>query len=114
MYYKSTTFSAISLSLSLSLSQTPALPAYKDENLLLSDAIEAPPSSASLRLSPAVPTREDARLSAVLSTASGFVLEALEKRSMKLATSLLTQMVTSQWRERERETLCTVHKALSS
>ena len=38
-------------------------------------------------------TREDLRLSAILSIGSGFVLEALEKRSIQLTISLLTQMV---------------------
>ena len=35
----------------------------------------------------------DASLGSVLTTAAGFVLEALEKRGIKMATLLLTQMV---------------------
>ena len=49
--------------------------------------------SLSLSIQPSSLVRESASLSAVLATASGFVLEALEKRSLTLATSLLTQMV---------------------
>ena len=36
----------------------------------------------------------DASLSNMMTTATGFVMEALEKKNIKQATSILTQMVT--------------------
>ena len=58
-------------------------------NLSLADAVEDTSSSEP----PTAPPTYDASLGSVLTTATGFVVETLEKGGVKLAISLLTQMV---------------------
>ena len=58
-------------------------------NVSLADAVEDTRSSES----PTAPPTYDASLGNVLTTATGFVVETLEKGGVKLAISLLTQMV---------------------
>ena len=67
-------------------------------NLQMMSIIAAPHSVFDFHLlffspQPSLSVRESATLPAMLAIGCGFVLEALENRSLQLATSLLTQMV---------------------